>query len=83
MIPLGGNHDVKDVICPDLGLTWQDNFMILGFDIDSRLKKLADNFEKIHKRVNGLILKWQCYKFSMDGRVTITKSLLLSQYTYI
>ena len=83
VIPLGGNYDVTDVLCKDLDLKWQDNFTILGFDIDSKLLKLDANFDKAHKKVNGIISKWQGYKLSLDGRITITKSLLLSQYTYI
>ena len=60
VIPLGGNFDVKDVLCPELGLTWKDNFTILGFHIDSKLENLTDNFDKINKRVLGYwILKWQ------------------------
>ena len=83
VIPLGGNYDVTDVLCKDLDLKWQDNFTILGFDIDSKLLKLDSNFDKAHKKVNGIISKWQGYQLSLDGRITITKSLLLSQYTYI
>ena len=33
--------------------------------------------------MNGIISKWQGYQLSLDGRITFTKSLLLSQYTYI
>ena len=75
--------DVKDILCPNLGLTWEDRFTILGFEIDSKLKDLKDNFDRINKRVLGLILKWQCYQLTTDGKITIAKSLLLSQYTYI
>ena len=34
-------------------------------------------------RVNGLIDKWKCYRLTIPGREIITKSILLSQYTYI
>ena len=74
---------MTDVLCKDLDLKWQDNFTILGFDIDSKLLKLDANFDKAHKKVNGIISKWQGYKLSLYGRITITKSLLLSQHTYI
>ena len=72
-----------DVLCNDLDLKRQDNFTILGFDIDSKLLNLDSNFDKAHKKVNGILSKWQGYQLSLDGRITITKSLLLSQYTYI
>ena len=25
VIPIGGNYDVKDILCPKLGLTWRDS----------------------------------------------------------
>ena len=31
VIPIGGNFDVKDILCPDLGLTWEDRFTIAEY----------------------------------------------------
>ena len=74
---------MTDVLCKDLDLKWQDNFTILGFDIDSKLLKLDSNFDNAQKKFNGIISNWQGYQLFLDGRITITKSLLLSHYTYI
>ena len=47
------------------------------------MEKLHDNFDNIYQRVNGLINKWKCYGFTIHGRELSTKSILLSQYTYL
>ena len=64
---------MSDVLCNDLNLKWQDNFTILGFDIDSKLLNLDSNFDNANTKVNGIISKSQGYQLSLDGRITITK----------
>ena len=54
VVSIGGNFDPKDKLCPDLGLTWDTCFTILGFDIDNRLKHLDRNLNKIHDKVNKI-----------------------------
>ena len=83
VVPIGGNFDPKDTLCNELKLTWDTQFTILGFEIDSKLEHLDTNLLKIHDKVNRLINKWQCYKLTIIGRTTIAKVLLLSQYTYV
>ena len=63
--------------------TVRSSFTILGVKIDNRLENLNENFDTIYQRVNGLIHKWKCYGLTIPGREIITKSILLSQYTYI
>merc|ERR1711936_763953 len=70
-------------MCDDLGLTWDDNFTILGVDIDNRLKCLDDNFARINKKVRGIISRWTGYNLSFHGKITVCKTLMLSQYTYV
>ena len=44
---------MTDVLFNDLNLKWHP--WNLGFDIDSKLAKLDSNFDKAHKKVNGII----------------------------
>ena len=44
VIPVGLNANKNDVICPDLGMEWNDSFTILGFTIDNRMENLDSNF---------------------------------------
>ena len=66
-----------------LGLTWTDHFTILGIDIDNKLQCLDENFNRINKKVRGIISRWTGYNLSFHGKITVCKTLLLSQYTYV
>ena len=67
--------DITDdnILCPDLGLKWEFEFTILGFEIDNKLANL---------KVKALIAKWRLYNPSINGRIAIAKTILLPQYTY-
>ena len=83
VIPLGINHDKNDILCPELGMVWDDTFTILGFTIDSRLKKLNDNFQNIKEKILNQIKAWTPYNLSLRGRITISKTKLTPQITYV
>merc|ERR1712074_192513 len=59
------------------------SFTVLGITIDNRLKYLQDNFQRIYDKVDKKIGTWIRYGLTFLGRITVAKSLLLSQYTYI
>ena len=48
VIPLGNIQ--MGGMCEDLGLAWADQFTILGIDIDNKLQRLDDNFNRIKKK---------------------------------
>ena len=83
IIPIGGNYDINDKLCPELALSWEDNFTLLGFQINSRLKLLNKNNEKCLKKVHEIDRKWARYRLSLKGRITIAKTFLLPQFTYV
>jgi hypothetical protein len=85
VIPIGQEMDINEdnTLCPDLELTWKPEFTILGFTIDNKLAKLDTNFTTCNEKVKTLITKWRSYNLSINGRITIAKSILLPQYTYI
>ena len=64
-------------------MAWTDNFTILGFEIDNKLQNLNHNFTLIHDKIKSIIRNWAPYKLSLRGRLTIAKTLLTSQLTYI
>merc|ERR1712082_90900 len=66
-------------MCEDLNLKWVDSFTVLGINIDNR----QDNFQRIYEKVDKKIGTWIRYGLTFQGRITVAKSLLLSQYTYI
>ena len=62
VIPIGGNYDINDKLCPELALSWEDKFTLLGFQIDNRLKHLNDNYEKCFKKVHEISRQWARYR---------------------
>ena len=81
VIPVG--NFAKKNMCQDLNLKWMDSFTVLGITIDNRLKELQNNFQRIYDKVGGKIGFWVQYGLTLKGRITVAKSLLLSQYTYV
>ena len=70
--------DKHNILCPDLGMEWDDTFTILGFTLDSKLKNLDINF-----KVQGQIKSWTPYHLSLQVRITIAKTKLTPQLTYV
>ena len=83
VIPIGENTNTNDRLCPELNLEWSNKFTLLGFSLDSTLSTLDDNFNKCMTRAKKLIVKWRKYNLSIMGRITVAKSMLLSQFTYV
>ena len=83
VIPIGGNFDPNDTLCDHLGLQWTDSFTILGFDVDNKLENLGNNFKKIHEKVRKMASNWSKYSLNIRGKITVAKSILIPQYTYI
>merc|ERR1712215_158031 len=70
-------------MCSDLkDLKWVDEFKVLGIIIVNKLKKLRKNFDIIYDKVEKKADLWSTYGLTFNGRITVAKSLFLSQYTY-
>ena len=81
VIPVG--NFAKENMCQDLNLKCMDFFTVLGITIDNRLKELQNNFQRIFDKVDKKIGFWVRYVLTLKGRITVAKSLLLRQYTYV
>ena len=81
VIPIGKMDDPEDILCPELGMKWSSTFTILGFEIDSKLKHLGKNYTKVFEKIKGIFKSCTPYKLSLKGRLTIAKTLLVSQLT--
>merc|ERR1711867_112737 len=51
--------------------------------IDNKLEKLHSNVENCTRKVRAIINIWRKYNLTINGRMTVAKALLLSQYTYV
>ena len=55
---------------------------MLGIEIDNWLEKLDDTFDSVHSKTLSLINDWRARQLPLEGRISISKCLLVSQYTY-
>ena len=62
VIPIRGNFDTSDKLCPELSLKWESEFTLLSFQIDSRLNNLEENYQKCFERVHAISRKWARYQ---------------------
>ena len=83
VIPFGHNFNIKDILYKEIPLEWEDSFTLLGINIDNKLLKLDRNFDKVHSKTLSLINDWRAQKIPLQGRINISKCLLVSQYTYV
>ena len=85
VVQLGGARDGRIKLCADLKLIWTNEFTALGITYNvSNLKNITDlNIEVKLKEINSLILAWSGRNITPLGRITITKSLLISKITHI
>ena len=83
VIPIGNLFDPKIKICPELTLAWDRRFKLLGIHFDNRLQHIDENFDMVHSRTLSLINDWKSRRLPLEGRISISKCLLISQYTYI
>jgi hypothetical protein len=82
VIPIGAHFNPKVRICADLNMEWDNKFKLLGFNIDNKLKDIDGNFNAAHARTLSLINDWRSRRLPLEGRISISKCLLISQYTY-
>ena len=75
VIPVG-NFKIRGM-CEYLGLASTDHFTILGVYIDNKLQCLDENFNRINKKIRGIISRWTGYNLSFHGKITVCKTLLL------
>ena len=83
VIPIGVNTDHTDTMCNDLGFEWTDNFTLLGFSLENTMTKTDSNFKSVKEKIDGIIRTWRPYHLSLRGRVTIAKTKMVSQLTYV
>ena len=81
-VPIGGNYDLNNKICPDIKLEWASSFTILGLEVDQKLEKLGNNFNRLHAKCKTIINSWKGKQLTIQGRITIANTLILPQFTY-
>ena len=83
VIPIGSNTNHKDTICNNLGFEWTNSFTLLGFKLENTLTKTESNFDIVKEKIDNIINTWRPYHLSLRGRVTVAKTKMVSQLTYV
>jgi hypothetical protein len=66
-----------------LGFSHVDSIRILGVDIDQNISNLDQNFAIILDRVRSSISSWKRYNLTLNGRINVIKSLLVSLINHL
>ena len=66
-----------------MDVKWVDHFKLLGIEIDNKLEKLNINFDKAYAKAQNIISNWKARKLPINGRIIISKSLVVSQFNYV
>ena len=67
----------------DMGFLIVKKIKLLGIVIDADADQLNDNFQKTSDNIRKLIAHWSKFNLSLIGRISISKTYLISQLTYI
>ena len=67
----------------DTGFAYDTKFTVLGFDIDNKLSLLHKNIDKIKFKMANISNFWSKVPMSLCGKITVSKTFLLSQIAYI
>ena len=79
-----GRNSQSDIqLCPELDLKWSKEFTLLGTDFTNDLKNMEQNFETKLRKIEKTLSSWRYRFMTPFGRVTVVKSLGLSQISHI
>jgi hypothetical protein len=65
------------------GFISTDTITLLGMEVKRYLSNQDEIFQKIHEKILGIARFWDLFKLSLPGRISIVKTLMLSQLNYL
>lgn len=81
---IGSKAFSSDKLCPEINLTWVNKLKLLGVVFNPQCQDIVDENLKLKRdAILRTIGMWQSRSLSLVGRITIAKSLLLSQITHV
>ena len=75
--------DDGGILCPDLGLKWDQSFSLLGVDFTADLSNMNSNFDKKIEEIKEIINIWRYRIMTPLGRGCIAKSLLMPKVAHL
>jgi len=83
LMPVGGLDLGIPQEITDLGFAIVTEMKCLGLRINNRAENLTRHFDEKILKIRQLIGSWSRYNLSLPGRISIAKTMLLSQIGYI
>jgi exonuclease III len=83
LMPIGGLDNPVPQEITDLGFSIVNEIKCLGLKLDNRAANLTDHFDEKIQKIRRLIGSWSRFNLSLPGRISIAKTMLLSQIGYI
>jgi hypothetical protein len=65
------------------GITVVDKVCVLGVEIDRKLSRLNENWEKVIEKMRRYCIFWGNFGLSISGRVMVVKTYVLTQAVYL
>ena len=79
----GVNHNSNLKLCPDISLVWVKTFTLLGINFDNNLEAMENNFWDKIENIEKMLSCWFYRYLTPYGKVTIIRTLALSQLSHI
>ena len=85
IIWIGKKKRSKEKLKLPVKLNWgEENFKLLGLEFSVNLTTIPDiNFDKAVAKVNSIINLWKNRSLTPIGKITVIKTLLLSQFNHL
>ena len=83
LMPIGGLDTPVPQEIIDLGFSIVTEIKCLGMKLNNRAANLTDHFEEKIQKIRQLIGSWSRFNLSLPGRISIAKTMLLSQIGYV
>ena len=71
-------------LCPDLGITWADNFTLLGINFDAKLQNMnLNNLEPKLLKIDAIFGAYDKWNLSLLGKICVIKTMVIPKFIHL
>ena len=80
---LGTMKGSKEILCPELNLSWTDTFMLLGISFHTDLETMTElNYNAKVTAIEKILQSYGKRRLSLIGKITVIKTLAIPKLVY-
>ena len=80
---LGTMKGSKEILCPELNLSWIDTFMLLGISFHTDLETMTElNYKAKVTAIEKILQSYGKRRLSLIGKITVIKTLAVPKLVY-